>query len=132
MSKPKKLDYKTQKEIWYKKLEESGFKDIEDDKGQLKRTSTSRNIPLVAWTAKLDYFQMATNFLEDYKFNSEIERLIWEYHSEGLSVREISDILTKANVQSISVTRNPIWEIIKRLKKSMYAMYVAPKSEYHE
>lgn len=134
----KKLDYEKEKTKWYKKLEKSGFVDIELNEKRLKTWSSNQfEFPRLmtsdgGWKIKAEYYYMAAQFLNDYKFDTEIEKTIWTYHSEGLSVREISSILTKIKVKSIPTQRTSIWKVIKRLKKSMYSMYLAPKTEYHE
>ena len=130
----KKTEYEKQREIWYKKLKKSGFEDIEQDDFNLKTNSSVffKNHTFEVWTAKATYYQMASNFLEEYKFNSRIEKVIWEYHSNGISFRDISKLLKKAKIKSISTNRQDIWLIVKRLKATMYSMYTAPKEEYHE
>lgn len=130
----KKLSYKEEKDIWYKKLEKSGFVDIEQDEDNLKKWSSvfTKEVgkhSLEVWKIKAEYFQMATNFLEEYKFDNNIEKVIWEYHANGLRIREIADLLKKARVKSVGVKKSNIYNIIKRLKNSMYAMYVAASEE---
>jgi transposase-like protein len=137
MPKNKKPDYEKEKAKWYKKLENSGFVDIEQDEDNLKKwssvfTAEVGKHSLELWKIKAEYFQMATNFLEEYKFDNNVEKVIWEYHANGLSIREIADLLKKARVKSVGVKKSNVSLIIKRLKNSMYAMYVAPTEEYHE
>lgn len=121
---------------WTDKLEKSGFEDIESDEETLKIYSTvmfSRARSKVnngGFEAKAQYYQMATSFLEEYKFDSRLDKIIWEYHAEGLSVRDIANTLNK--VKRTKTNYTTVWLLIKQLKKSMYAMYMAPQEEYHE
>lgn len=134
MLKNKKTKFEQLKAKWYKKLEKSGFEDIESDENNLKVWSSifaRKNSPEV-WQARAEYYQMATNFLEDYKFSNDVEKIVWEYHSNGISMRDISKLLKKARVKSIPINRQDIGVLIRKLKNSMYSMYVAKQDEYHE
>lgn len=132
MAKP---DFKKLQEKWYAKLKREGFEDQEDENGNLKEhsarfyTKAHRN-QAGGWQAKAEYYQLASQFLLEYKFNNERERIIWEYHSNGISTYDIAATLKKARVKKMS--RRTINNIIINLKKSMYAMYLAHKQEYHE
>lgn len=142
MSKSPKADFKKLKDEWYEKLKTTkskeypnGFQDIEKDEDTLKKYSFQSvfdNTKNKDWQAKATYYQMATNFLEDYKFSTTIEKLIWEYHANGISLRDISKLLTKAKVTSIFVNKDAIFAIVQKLKKSMYSMYLNQQDEYHE
>ncbi len=123
MNKPsKKLQ-----EIWRKRLAKSGFVDIErpnDETGMLRTTTTSGStIPLrrLNWELQAQYYQYATSFLNDYEFDSNLERIIWEYHSNGISTRNISKILNK--VRKKKILRMKVWNTITRLRKEMKVMY---------
>lgn len=88
--------YKQLQEAWYSKLKESGFKDIEYADGSLKSyvpTSFTARDPLMQSVTE-EYYRMCYHFLNEYKFESELEKVIWEYHSNGLSARNIYKILT--------------------------------------
>lgn len=71
------------------------FEDIErgdqltDEKGapNLRRKETQH--PEV-FHAKQSYYQWARSKLNDGRFESQKDQLIWEYHAEGLSRRQIS------------------------------------------
>lgn len=127
-----KEDFQKLQKKWYKKLEDSGFEDIESDEFNLKTWSSTFHLKhsLETWQAKAEYYQLATNFLEEYKFNSNLDKIIWEYHSNGLGARKIATILKDAKIKVSN--RTTIWEVIKKLKSSMYEMYLAPKKEYYE
>jgi hypothetical protein len=122
-----------EKALWYKKLKDEGFKDIEHPvKDTLKSWSNqftskqSRN----SWRAKQEYYYMATHFLNDYKFNSKLEQIVWEYHSNGLSSRQISRVLTAAKVSTLK--KSAVFNIIQRLQKLMKFMYMRPTQEQEQ
>jgi hypothetical protein len=94
---------------WYVKLAESGFKDIENDKGLLINWSGSAlrdDIkPITSkreYSSKLfkesqaEYYRLAAQHLHDGKFKSVLDKVIWSYHVGGLSFRRISEIVFKS------------------------------------
>lgn len=122
---------KALKDIWYKKLEDAGFDDIEQDEEKLKVWSTIffARYNKTTVDAKIMYAQMAENFLREYRFDSDLDKVIWEYHSTNLSYRDITAILKKVKIKT---NRTYVGRIINRLKKSMFAMYMVDMGEYHE
>lgn len=127
---------------WYKKLETDakknpteGFVDIERHgkyEGMLKMYSTEFFSPDYApevYDAKQEYYILATNFLEEYKFETKREQVIWEYHSLGISMRDISKLLKKIRVK---MGKTEVCLVVNRLKLKMYDMYVSPRPAYHE
>jgi hypothetical protein len=133
--KKKKQTFKELQATWYAKLKKTGFKDIEKDEYNLKNSTSelSRYYDTPdLWKAKETYYQMTDTFLNEYKFDTRIHKLIWEYHSNGISIRDIAKILTKAKIKSVNTSKSEIGVIVKKLKNSMYEMYLAPKKEYHE
>jgi hypothetical protein len=127
-----KTDFDKLQAEWDEKLKESGFQDIESRDDRLKKWSTKlfSYYQSDAWEAKRTYYQMAENFLGDYKFETEREKTIWAYHSEGISCRNISKIFKDAGIKGLS--KSMVFSVIKKLQKSMYAMYLTPQQEYHE
>lgn len=118
-------DYDKLRAIWYEKLKTEGFHDIESNDDNLKVWSSrfARENSIEVWQAKSTYYIMATNFLHDYNFKSPLERIVWEYHSNAISVRDTVDILSSTGVSSLG--RDAIWLIIKRLEKIMKDMYMS-------
>jgi len=131
------------KEIWYKKLKDKGFKDIEQDEYNLKRWSSefvrhNHNIDNKEisvrpknsrqkkdeFEGKRDYYYYAEHFLNDYKFKSERDRIIWEYHINGISAPNISKLLKKVKI-NISITTVRV--ITKKLRKTMKEFYFNDK-----
>lgn len=121
----KKTDFEKLKDLWYEKLRKTGWKDIEQDEDNLKRweTSSNKHRRPGLWESTEAYYQMATNFLNDYTFSDNVEKIIWEYHSEGISIRDIVVLLRKAKIRK-KFTRQSIWLILERLTKSMKSMYL--------
>lgn len=127
MAKTKKpQDYKTLKDLWYKKLAKTGFYDIEWDEYDFKDVTPSvrfsRPIVIRNWHAKSEYYSMAGRFLHEYKFASNLEKAIWDYHSNGISARNIVKLLKKVKV--IKPNKDNISTIIKRLVGKMKEMYM--------
>jgi hypothetical protein len=81
---------------WYGKLKKSGFDDIEQDEEHLKIWHSHfflSRYDATKYEAKEEYYRMAGHFLNDYKFKTKVEKLIWQYHCDGISLREITDRL---------------------------------------
>ena len=105
-------------ELWDRKLKRSGFVDAETRHDKLK-TWTCRGRQArakVCIEASAEYFRAAGFFLHEYKFESEVERAVWECHAEGLGRRETFDALRK------KFTRLTPWkvrQILSRLTREM-------------
>lgn len=129
--KSKKDSFKELQKKWYKKLAKEGFDDAELDEDNLKLWSTRffARHSIEQIQAKQAYYQMAENFLHEYKFDTKRDHIIWEYHTGGISVRDIVKVLRKVNIK---IGRQTVWNAVKSLRKKMYTMYMAPKVEYHE
>lgn len=132
--KPNKQDYQSLKEVWYKKLERSGFEDIEKDELNLKQYSSRFNQDAVVrnWYAKREYYSMAGQFLHTYKFGSNLEKVIWEYHTESISVRNIAKLLNKTKVTKTN--KDKVLAVITKLDKEMYKLFPSGynKERYNE
>lgn len=121
----KKASYEEERDKWYKKLEREGFTDIEQDDDNLKVWSSvfAKKHSIEQIQAKQSYYQMATNFLEDYEFEIRREEIIWTYHSEGISYRNISKLLKKVRIK---LSHTAVQNIVHKLKISMYLLYKTP------
>ncbi len=125
MKKPKKpKTYQELKDVWYKKLEAAGFVDIEEDEDKLKEYSYrfARVGRDFMRQDKDTYYSMASNFLNDFRFKNNFEKIIWEYHSNGLSVRSIESTLSKARIKR-GHSKSEISVIIVRLTQEMKKLY---------
>ncbi len=113
-----KKDFDKLQKVWYKKLEKSGFIDIEDtavEHNPLKRWSSCdfRNKARARrYGPTLDYFTNATHFLHDNLWESEADKKIWALHAEGLSIREIA--------KKTRYKYRKVQETIVRVKGNMY------------
>jgi hypothetical protein len=106
---------------WYRKLERTGFKDLEDKLERLKEYSTTKwkeghpakarqqskekqnDHFLAAVASKEEYYRAAGHWLYDHKFDKKVEFKVWELHAEGATARQIYTKLrlTKNEVRSI-------------------------------
>lgn len=127
---------KALKDAWYSKINKD-FDDIEKDEDHLKIWSADKfrmrhaGMQNGGWQSKAEYYALATQFLNEYRFERELVKTIWLYHSEGLSAREIAETLKKAKFKK-AASQSVIKATIKSLKGKMFDMYLAPKKEYHE
>lgn len=107
------------KRKWYAKLDKEGFKDIENEAGLLKKWSSywlrSKHTS-ATFDAKQEYYRLAGQFLHDYQFGSALDRIIWEMHSEGDSVRGIAVALKK---RGFKVYKRLVHETLMRLSDIM-------------
>lgn len=117
-------EFKRLKKLWYAKLEKSGFEDIESDEDNLKVWSSrwARKRYVADAASRAEYYNMATRFLIDYNFDDEIDRIIWEYHSNSISYRDIAKLLKKAKVADLQKTT--IYRKVKILAAIMLKTYV--------
>lgn len=121
---PKSKEFLELKSKWYKKLEKSGFEDIEQDDEALKKWSNSigrhesqRNkIPSIE-----TYYRLAGQFLYDHKFKSKKENIVWKLHSEGLSIRAIVEFVKSKRFKNpyFSSVQNIIEDLRKEMLKEV-------------
>lgn len=104
---------------WAKKLEDSGFDDLEKNANEysnLPRSFDERVNNYKTLESTLEYFARASDYLHNGEFKSTKEREIWEHHCDGDTLGEIA--------AKMKLTRSPIayhvWNVQKRinLKKS--------------
>lgn len=119
MGKADKKEFKELQSEWYNKLKDSGFKDIEQEDGNLKIWNSSffqRRYPPDVFIAKASYYRMAEHFLNAYAFSAPIDKLVWELHSNGISYR---GIIREASKKGIKLYKGKVAAIINRLSKEM-------------
>lgn len=68
---------------------------------------------------------MARNFLEEHSFRTELDKTIWAYYSEGITVRDIAKLLAEVGIRK---PKSTVWDIVKRLEKLMYIKYKIGKN----
>lgn len=107
------------KDKWYKKLEATGFKDIEQDEDNLKSWSINlfkNKFNETTYLAKQEYYRLAGQFLNEHLFKSNKEKVIWEMHSQGLGRPEIVKRLKKRKFKTYG---RQVQEILESLVKEM-------------
>jgi hypothetical protein len=121
----KKSNFSQVQKKWYKKLKDEGFKDIEYHDQSLKKETQSKNSirDPIKRAAVEEYYYLAYHFLNDGNFETELDRIIWVYHTEGISVRNISKLLAETKVAKMAKTQ--VGQAIKRLEARMRKKYVA-------
>ena len=137
-------EYDKLRKQWYARLAKLGFKDIEqnDKEERLKSWDSRRFYSSANYTkknvtakpsfktkedeieytsvrhkAKADYYYYAYQFLCNHRFGSEIRRLIWEQHVNGVGNTAIVAMLTKDKAYDTTVIE--ITKIINYYKKLM-------------
>lgn len=125
--KSKKTELQRLQETWYKKLKNEGFNDIEYADGSIAvgvpRSLGWKDADLRVSTQ--EYYYMAYHFLNEYKFECERDRIIWEYHSNGISSRNIAKLLKQARLRKKGRSRDRIWVKIKELEAIMKGLYLS-------
>lgn len=119
----KSAEFEKLQKKWDKRLKDSGFDDIEQrNDGNLKTWSYKfqRYWSAEAFSAKEDYFRMASHFLYDHTFDSTTEKRIWAMHTEATSYRAIAIAMRRYRVK---VNKDSVNVIIKRLSKLMLERY---------
>ena len=116
-------NFKSLRDEWYQILKEDGFNDIEQTDGLLKFWTNTRfrvvhNVEL--YESKKKYFELAGQYCHDGIFKSEINRKIWQLHSEGLSIREIAD---KIKETSKNYKKSKVHKVVNETAKEMLKIY---------
>lgn len=83
------------KRSWYTKLEAVGFNDIEKNQtSAIAELNYRKNFKTTdTFEITRTYYDWARSKLSDSKFQDRKDKLIWKYHSEGFSRREIAPIV---------------------------------------
>lgn len=108
------------KRLWEIKLEKSGLGNIEQQDGNLKIWSSyffKTRYDETKFKAKEDYYRMASQFLNDYHFQNDVDRFIWSQHADGISAKDIVKML---KIKGVSSYKNGVHRVIKRLTRLMF------------
>lgn len=124
MPQPPKTKLQKQTDVWYKKLKDKGFDDIEYPNGSIRSClpQGGHKDPELQGIIQ-EYYYMATHFLNDHKFLNELDQVIWTYHTEGISPRNIEKLLKKVKVGKLK--RTAIYDTIERLEIIMKQKYLS-------
>lgn len=104
------------KTVWYRKLERAGFRDIEtgsEHDGLLRTDKRIDPEKLSEYEAQAEYYRLAGQYLHEATFEAPFDRDVWERHAEGMSVRNIVDLLgSSIHVvhESIAASRKRLWD----------------------
>ena len=112
--------------IWYNKLKNSGFQDIERMHPQLG-SLTSHKVSMYVtqdYIAKCflkdpsveEYFRLARHYLAHGSFSSSLDKRIFELFSNGHTGRDIIKIIRQ---EGFEIKHNAVFNVITRLKKKM-------------
>src|ERR1700676_3488136 len=77
---------------WNAKLKASGFNDLEEGENEYTKLPISVNTRASRFKSRTEterYFEIASDYLRNGKFNTPNERMIWELHCQGDSLVEI-------------------------------------------
>jgi hypothetical protein len=119
---PDEHDLQALQKIWYKKLRDSGFEDIEDVSSPQRFLKTwhstyffNRYTP-ETYEHKEMYYRMCSHFLHEYAFPTDRLKEIWKMHTEGMSLRSMSFLLKK---RRIYLNKDKLNKIISNLVEVM-------------
>lgn len=104
---------------WYKKLKNSGFKDIES-----KNESKKDRIRPQEFTvdhAKIEYFQRCEEYLGQNQISDSLDLFIFQNHCDGKSNRTISEILPQYAFEALTPRA-----VDKRLQRLLAAANIEP------
>jgi hypothetical protein len=121
----KKTELERVQSVWYKKLKDSGFNDIEQDNQSINRSISKaflKKDPVIREVVQ-EYYCMAYHFLNEYEFDTELDKVMWEYHTNGLSARNIAKLLNATKVTKTSKTA--VWKTVKKLEDIMKGLYLS-------
>lgn len=116
---PKTQDYKKLKHLWYKKLKASGFVDIEYEHNATRQNAADFRRKGFRDTieSKREFYELANVFLHVHKFESNLNKTIWEYYSNGISIRNIAKLLKTARIKRMK--KSHVGQIVKHYKELM-------------
>jgi hypothetical protein len=110
------------KDSWGKKLEKTGFEDIERSDGTLKRWDSfyfareKHGHHHGGREFKEEYYRLAGHFLHDFPFKTDRDRKIWDLHAQGKTIKFITNMLKK---QGYKINDSLVSESVSRLSTTM-------------
>ena len=111
------------KKHWYKKLKDTGFRDIEfseespyliDDYMRSAKAVTRSNLKSIA-----EHYRLASEFYWIHTFKRKYDKLVWQLYVEGKTERETVRILSKSRYKHYRTSRYPVHESIVKTKEAM-------------
>lgn len=110
---------------WQKRLERSGFCDIEPKEGAPMPESINirREVKRPERLLSLqEYYSQASKFYWDYRFKTERDKKIWLYYSEGKTMREIAVLMRFKS-------HTPVFTFLKQIEP-IFLQYVKAQWKY--
>lgn len=111
MGNRKNEDFAKLQSEWYGKLAQEGFDDLENPNDQDAPIEREK----IQDTRGDGYYEFCQAILRDFKFKRDLDRLIFELHTEGRSEREIAAYLKEKSYKIITHIR--VHQIIKATKE---------------
>ncbi len=83
--------FKELQKEWENKLRESGFVDVEDDRGKLRQNASNsyRTTNHTLINAKLRYYELLGHWNHEKDFRDHVERLVMERRANGVMIKDI-------------------------------------------
>jgi hypothetical protein len=111
-----KKGFKELQRIWYEKIKEKGFEDIEDTKNPERPLKCWHSFkfklkPIVQTNAQKDFFEMASGLLHSFHFKTKHYRKIWRLFCEGQKEREIA--------RKLKIPKSTVHWIIARISREI-------------
>lgn len=112
--------YAQLRKLWYNKLAESGFKDIESDIGGVNRLKHwdshwfQSRWTEVEFSAKEKYYIDARQLLNTFDFETKRDKIVWYWHSEGKSCRETQELT--------GVNKDIVNKIVRTIRRCAWNM----------
>lgn len=133
MAKLSKSEFKEIQNYWYQRLADEGFVDIENSSKKQdpfriphRHDKTFQNSQVWA-DSKKEYYEFATDFLNEHTFKTKLDQIIWEYHVNLITVRGISRLLAELGM---FMSKDTIHRKIVKLREIMKEKYnVGTKSK---
>lgn len=104
---------------WYELLKETGFNDLEnpDQPDRFIQPEIINTRSKFGFTE--NYYQYCQLILRDFPFRRDVDRLIFELHTEGKSIREIEGLLPIMFIDKPfrKIQKSHIDRIIRRIKE---------------
>ena len=92
--------FKRLRDAFYEKLKDSGFRDIENEWGEITDHKTAHDLKAIIAVRDgqmedvRDYYTWALGMLIHGTFKLPVDRKIWEMHADGLSTRKIAEVVS--------------------------------------
>lgn len=121
--------FKQLKKKWYKKLQEEGFEDVEQQssyKEEMLKCWDSfwfdnkiSQIGRTFFNSTFDYYYHATQFAQEIQSMPQVQQRIWQLHTDSISLREIA---LEINSPQTPINKDYVARIIKQIQQ-LYKIY---------